>query len=223
MSTLKTNNAQIGQSATASNNFTWYQPASPDGTVRLGQGNSGATTSDILVASASGLFIGGSTIPAERIVQGTAQTTNGSATYGYTGLPSWVKKITVSFSEVTGTSASCVRAFQLGTSSGYVTSGYLGGNVTVTGSGSGNSVTFSSYFATTITSQYNFSGVITFCLLSASTNTWVMSGVTAWSNTSWYSAMSAGNVVLPGTLDRIQLYTPAGTFSGGSVNIIYEG
>ena len=44
MSTIKTNNVQIGQSVTATNNFTWYQPASPDGTVRLGNGNSGAVT-----------------------------------------------------------------------------------------------------------------------------------------------------------------------------------
>ena len=44
MSTVKVNAAQIGQSVTATNNFTWYQPASPDGTVRLGNGNSGAVT-----------------------------------------------------------------------------------------------------------------------------------------------------------------------------------
>ena len=51
MSTLKTNNVQVGQSATATNNFTLYQPASPDGTVRLGVGNSGATTSDVVTVN----------------------------------------------------------------------------------------------------------------------------------------------------------------------------
>jgi len=54
MSTLKTNNVQIGQSVTATNNFTLYQPSSPDGTVRLGVGNSGATTSDVITANSSG-------------------------------------------------------------------------------------------------------------------------------------------------------------------------
>ena len=53
MSTLKTNNVQVGQSPTASNNFTLYQPSTPDGTVRLGVGNSGATTSDVMTVTGS--------------------------------------------------------------------------------------------------------------------------------------------------------------------------
>lgn len=54
MSTLKTNNVQVGQSATATNNFTLYQPSTPDGTVRLGVGNTGATTADVITANSSG-------------------------------------------------------------------------------------------------------------------------------------------------------------------------
>lgn len=53
MSTVKANNVQVGQSGTATNNFTWYQPTSPDGTVRLGVGNTGATTADVLIADSS--------------------------------------------------------------------------------------------------------------------------------------------------------------------------
>ena len=53
MSTLKTNNVQVGQSPTASNNFTLYQPSTPDGTVRLGKGNSGATTGDVMTVTGS--------------------------------------------------------------------------------------------------------------------------------------------------------------------------
>lgn len=48
MSTLKTNAAQIGQSVTATQNFTLYTPATPDGTVRLAVGNAGATTTEVL-------------------------------------------------------------------------------------------------------------------------------------------------------------------------------
>ena len=55
MSTVKTNNVQIGQSVTATNNGTWYQPATPDGTIRYGIGNAGATTSDVVTLSSSGL------------------------------------------------------------------------------------------------------------------------------------------------------------------------
>jgi hypothetical protein len=56
MSTLKTNNVQVGQSVTATNNFTIYQPSTPDGTVRIGVGNSGATTADVASLSSSGNF-----------------------------------------------------------------------------------------------------------------------------------------------------------------------
>ena len=61
MSTLKTNNVQVGQSVPATNNFTLYQPSSPDGTVRLGVGNSGATTLDaVTVTSAGNVTMAGS-------------------------------------------------------------------------------------------------------------------------------------------------------------------
>jgi hypothetical protein len=55
MSTLKTNNVQVGQSVTATNNFTLYQPATPDGTVRLGVGNSGSVT-DVASFTSAGVF-----------------------------------------------------------------------------------------------------------------------------------------------------------------------
>jgi hypothetical protein len=56
MSTVRTNNVQVGQSVTATNNFTLYQPATPDGTVRLGVGNSGATSADVASFTSAGLF-----------------------------------------------------------------------------------------------------------------------------------------------------------------------
>ena len=58
MSVIKSNALQIGQSVTATNNFTWYQPASPDGTVRLGNGNSGSVTDLVTLTSAGNLGIG---------------------------------------------------------------------------------------------------------------------------------------------------------------------
>ena len=54
MSLLKSNSVQIGQSATATQNFTLSVPSSPDGTIKLARGNSGATTADILSVDASG-------------------------------------------------------------------------------------------------------------------------------------------------------------------------
>lgn len=54
MSTLKANNIQIGQSATATQNFVLAVPTTPDGTVKLARGNQGATTQDILSVDSSG-------------------------------------------------------------------------------------------------------------------------------------------------------------------------
>jgi hypothetical protein len=44
MSTVKTKKVQLGTDATASNNFTIYQPSTPDGTLRIGVGNADSPT-----------------------------------------------------------------------------------------------------------------------------------------------------------------------------------
>ena len=54
MSTVISKNVQIGADGTASNNFTAYQPATPDGTLRIGNGNSGSVT-DAIVLNSSGV------------------------------------------------------------------------------------------------------------------------------------------------------------------------
>ena len=58
MSTAIAKNFQIGADSTPSNNFTLYQPASPDGTLRLGNGNTGITSSLLTLTSAGNLGIG---------------------------------------------------------------------------------------------------------------------------------------------------------------------
>ena len=54
MSTLKSTNVQLGQSNTATQNFTLTAAAS-DGTMKLARGNQGATTQDVLTVDSSGL------------------------------------------------------------------------------------------------------------------------------------------------------------------------
>ena len=44
MSTVKSKKLQVGTDASASNNFTIYQPAVPDGTLRIGVGNADSPT-----------------------------------------------------------------------------------------------------------------------------------------------------------------------------------
>ncbi len=58
MSTVVSKNVQIGADGTASNNFTIYQPASPDGTLRIGNGNTGTTSAQVVLTSAGNVGIG---------------------------------------------------------------------------------------------------------------------------------------------------------------------
>ena len=55
MSLIKANAVQLGQSGTATQNFTLAVPSSPDGTIKLARGNSGATTQDVLNVSNAGV------------------------------------------------------------------------------------------------------------------------------------------------------------------------
>ena len=57
MSTVKSKKLQVGTDASASNNFTIYQPATPDGTLRIGVGNADSPT-EIAQFTSSGLISG---------------------------------------------------------------------------------------------------------------------------------------------------------------------
>ena len=60
MSTVKSKNLQIGTDGTASNNFTIYTPGTPDGTLRVGNGNAGAATDKVTITSAGNMTVTGS-------------------------------------------------------------------------------------------------------------------------------------------------------------------
>jgi hypothetical protein len=57
MSTVKSKKLQVGADATSSNNFTIYQPSSPDGTLRIGVGNADSPT-EVARFDATGMISG---------------------------------------------------------------------------------------------------------------------------------------------------------------------
>ena len=155
----------------------------------------------------------------QRIVQGTAVASTSGTSIDFTGIPAWVKKITVMFSGVSTNGTSNMQ-IQLGAGS-VTTSGYAG-SVSYGGTGA---TTFNStglQIYNLLVAAQNYQGAVTLTLLGS--NTWVSVGNLA-ANASSATCFSAGAIALSGTLDRVRITTVNGTdtFDAGSVNIIYEG
>ncbi len=211
MSTLKTNNVQVGQSVTATNNFTLYQPPTPDGTVRIGVGNSGATTSDVVVIGSSGITKG-------VISSGTAVTASGTSV-DFTGIPSTAKRITVMFNGVSGSALATV-FMRVGTSSGVVSSGYLGNATYLPTAGATVASTYWPLDGATLGATSLRQG--TFTLVNITGNTWCFSGASS-DSTGTGASVASGAIVLSAPLDRVSIGISSGTFDAGSINILYEG
>jgi len=152
---------------------------------------------------------------------GTAITLTNQTAPDFTSIPSWVKKITVSFNGVSANSTG-TPLVQIGSGS-YTTSGYLGvGTTSSTSSTAGTN--FTTGFGIQSAAAANIiHGVMTINLVDASTFKYTASFSGGLSN-SVNNLISGGSVTLGGLLDRVRLYID-GTqfFDAGSVNILYEG
>lgn len=157
------------------------------------------------------------------ITSATAQNTTSGTSIDFTGIPSWVKRITVMFSEVSSNSTG-VPIIQLGTSSGIQATGYLAGAGVTTGSGTGLAAQTTG-FPTTYSNlaTFVFSGSAILSLLNPSTGTWVYSSILFVSGGATGIEYSGGTKTLSGTLDRVRI-TTTGTdsFDAGTINIMYE-
>ena len=158
-----------------------------------------------------------------KITSGTAVATTSGTAHDFTGIPSWVKRITVMLVGVSTNGASPV-ILQLGDSGGIETSGYVGGSANIYGTNLAQVGGYSTGF-TTIASGAALvrSGTFTLSLANALTNTWTMSSVIGESS-SGGAINGGGYKALTDVLDRVRLTTVNGTdlFDAGSVNILYE-
>jgi hypothetical protein len=187
-------------------------------TLVLPTGN--GTADQALVTNGSGAL---SFADRGRMVRETAKASTSGTFVDFTGIPSWVKRVTVMFDGVSlnGTSHNLV---QLGGSGGFETSGYnsvsnyLQGNV-ASGSATSTSgiVVYNGAAANTLVGTVIFTN--------SNANNWIAIGQWTYSNANGSTGWTAGSKTLSGTLDRIRITTVNGTdtFDAGSINILYEG
>jgi hypothetical protein len=161
----------------------------------------------------------------DKIVSGTAQASTSGTSIDFTGIPSWVKRVTVMFDQVS-TNGTSNPIIQLGTSGGIQATNYRGLAAYVTGGGAQTATQITTGFVI-----WNFNntaaavgqGSAVFNILDSATGIWTMQSCTARSDTNWVG-YAAGSKTLSGTLDRVRITTVNGTdtFDAGSINILYE-
>jgi len=150
-------------------------------------------------------------------VLGTAQASTSGTSIDFTGIPSWVKQVTVMFNGVS-TNGTSNFLIQLGTSGGFVSSGYVSGSWTSNTSQS--SSTAGIIITATSTAAATRYGIALVCNVTG--NTWLANYAGSWGAGS--GDVAGGSIALSGTLDRVRITTVNGTdtFDAGSLNIMYE-
>jgi hypothetical protein len=194
--------------ATVASNVTWTLPTA-DG-----------SADQSIVTDGSGAL---SFAARSRLVSGTSVASTSGTSIDFTGIPSWVKRITVMFSGVS-TNGTSLKLVQIGSGS-FTTTGYVSASAYIAGQ-AGFSATSSTNGFIIISGDAadNLMGTMTINLLTG--NTYVSSHSFGDSLGTYISGyMGGGNVTLSSTLDRIRITTVNGTdtFDAGTINIMYEG
>jgi hypothetical protein len=164
------------------------------------------------------------TAPSNIIKSGTAVATTSGTSIDFTGIPSWVKRISLLINGVSSTGTSTYQV-QLGTGVGptFTTSGYSGGSAAVNMLSNGAAETNTTGFriVSNISAADVYFGIIQLALVTG--NTWLESGNL--NIVSGRLSVSSGSNALGSALTAIRLTTVNGTdtFDAGSVNIMWEG
>lgn len=155
-------------------------------------------------------------------IRDTARTTTSGTTVDFTGIPSWVKRITLLFSGVS-TSGTAQVIVQIGTSGGLVTTGYLGGaTFNVSGATFNANSTGFRYEPSDVSIGASSVRHGAATITNITGNTWVFAFTNGYSGTNGTS-YGGGSLTLSGTLDRLRITTTGtDTFDAGTINILYE-
>jgi hypothetical protein len=194
--------------ATVATNVTWDLPAT-DGTA-----SQAITTNGSSVLGWSTVLTQGTAITA-----GTSVASTSGTSIDFTGLPSYVKRVTVMFDGVSTNGASKL-IVQLGTSGGVVSTGYASVALVLGSAASAYTTSFG-------VDDRASSSAVRHGMLSISNitgNTWASTSSIA-NTDATVGGFAAGSVTLSGTLTQVRITTVNGTdtFDDGAINILYEG
>ena len=152
---------------------------------------------------------------ADKLVSGTAQAATGT-NVDFTGIPSWVKRVTVVFDKVSRAGDNTL--IQLGSGGTPKTTGY---SSTCVYSAQTNAVLQVSSTAGIIIANANNAstgeGLVTF--INSTGNTWIASIALQWAG---WGLVGGGSITLDGTLNIVRLTGTGSGFDAGSINILYE-
>ncbi|MGR9420673.1 hypothetical protein [Rhizobium leguminosarum] len=146
-----------------------------------------------------------------------------AAAVDFTGIPAGIRRVTLDLDAIS-TNGTAGIVIQLGTSSGPETTGYVGGYVNTSNSGTGANIGPSSslQLGIPIASSDVITGRISLELIDVANNKWLAFGLAAGTVTARFFVMS-GSKALSAALDRIRLTTTGSdTFDAGSATISWE-
>ena len=154
------------------------------------------------------------------ITSGTAVAPTTGTAVDFTGIPSWVKRVTVLMNDVSLTGSEYL-IIRLGTASGILsTAVYFSMTSAITTAGVASAVNFTTSFGIQSGNASNsLNGQ--FIISNITGNTWVLSG-TYTQNTSTMG-FATGRVTIPSVLTQLRITNGGSdTFDAGTINILYE-
>ena len=167
-------------------------------------------------------------LPAGGFTLGTPITTTSGTAADFTGLPAGVKQVIVTFNGVSFSSGGNFNAL-LGTSGGFVSSGYVNAGVYLYD----DTFTSSCYSTTQITLVPSATGVaaatryygqLELSIINSSSNIWGWSfTIGVETSASAYTSTGGGSITLASALTQLRIRGDTGsrTFDAGSINIMY--
>ena len=178
---------------------------------------SGVTIDGVLLKDS---LIGGQYRP---ITADTAVTPTSTSTVSFGSIPSWVKRITVALSGISSINTSVDFWVQLGTASGFETTGYTSSSLSAATTTLANTGSTTQHIlmpaSATTTATWAISGHAIFTNLTG--NVWVGSSTIfgGAAGNSW--CMATSSKTLAGVLTQIRIQCTA-SYDAGSINIFYE-